>query len=391
MNNKPFALISVASLFLAGAVAVLNPPAAQAQSTPPPPPPSLEAADLPVLVAPTNPNVRYLGRWDTRDPAGPRAAWPACAVEFRYIGSAVNVVMSDAGNGGDAFEVVVDGHPVPGVLTLSKGRGIYSLGDASRSQPGVVATHTVELVKRTEAFVGTTQVLGFQVSNNGEMLPWQAPAPKHKLEIIGDSITCGYGNEAASAQEHFTPATEDAYLSYGALAARDLNADYHCIAWSGRKMSPDNAMPSIYGLTLPTDPSSAWDFSSWTPDAVVINLGTNDFARGNPDRAQWTAAYEQFLNTVVRAHYPKAFIYVAIGPMTTDAYPPGQNALTTIKSYLRQIVGDERQRGNTRIRVLFFAPQDPANGLGADSHPSVKTDAIMAGTLETALRADLRW
>ena len=56
------------------------------------------------------------------------------------------------------------------------------------------------------------------------------------MEVIGDSISCGYGNEAANEHEHFSPTTENAYFSYGAIAARAFNADYTCIAWKWEKV-----------------------------------------------------------------------------------------------------------------------------------------------------------
>ncbi len=72
--------------------------------------------------------------------------------------------------------------------------------------------------------------------------------------MIGDSISCGYGNEGKSQNEHFSPDTENARDAYGAIAARRLGADYACVAWSGRKMWPDNTVPEIYDRALPQDP-----------------------------------------------------------------------------------------------------------------------------------------
>jgi hypothetical protein len=37
-------------------------------------------------------------------------------------------------------------------------------------------------------------------------------------------------------------------------------------------------MPSIFRRTLATDGDTSWDWDEWTPDALVINLGTNDGA-----------------------------------------------------------------------------------------------------------------
>ena len=180
-------------------------------------------------------------------------------------------------------------------------------------------------------------------------------------------------------------------MAYGAVAARLMNAEYVCIAWSGRKMWPDNTIPSIYDLALPQDKASAWDFSKWTPDAVLINLATNDFGKGNaPDEAQWTAAYVEFVKRV-RKNYPNAMIYLATGSMMSD-WPADKKPLTVLKGYMAKIENDLKTQGETKIRVLHFDPQNPQrDGLGGDWHPNLKTHALMAKKFAAALQADLGW
>ena len=65
-------------------------------------------------------------------------------------------------------------------------------------------------------------------------------------------------------------------------------------------------------------------------------------------------------------------------------------ALTTAKNYLRKIVGDRHAAGDANVRLIEFAVQDQKNGLGADWHPSVKTQAIMGAKLIETMRADHR-
>jgi hypothetical protein len=138
---------------------------------------------------------------------------------------------------------------------------------------------------------------------------------------------------------------------------------------------------------LPTDPASTFDFRSPAPQAVVINLATNDFGRGNPDEAKWTGAYEAFIRRVW-SHYPRTQVYAAIGSMMSDNYPPGQNALTTLRGYLVRMVG---RMNDPRLHIIEFAPQQAENGYGSDWHPSLKTDEIMGAKLAETLKRDLRW
>ncbi|HWB59542.1 MAG TPA: SGNH/GDSL hydrolase family protein, partial [Chthoniobacteraceae bacterium] len=304
-----------------------------------------------VQVAPYDAPIRYSGRWDTADKTGPRCEWPACMVTLKFTGTAINARLSDPGH--NFWQVFVDGKPAA-KLALQSGAHDYPI--VSGLAPG---EHIVTLAKATESFFGPTQFLGFTLDAGAKPL---APAPvTRRIEVIGDSISCGYGLEAANQREHFSPGTENAADAYGALAARKLDADYACLAWSGRKMWPDNTLPEIYDRTIPTEPASKWDFSSWTPDAIIINLSTNDFGKADPDEAQWTAAYRRFI-ALLRTHYPNAQIYCCTGPMLGDGATrkPRADAVR----YVQEIVATENTAGDAKIHFLDFGQQDSANGIG---------------------------
>lgn len=339
------------------------------------------AEPLPVALSPTDPKILYTGRVDTRDANGPRFEWSASLVTLRFRGTDLQAKINESGN--DYFEVVVD-NGAPQVIHPDKGDSVI---DLAHGLPN--GTHEVRMLKRTEAFVGRVQFTGFALNQGGELLKPRRPA--HKIEVIGDSISCGYGNEGANEKEHFRPDTENAYLSYGAIAARAMDAEYVCVAWSGKKLWPDNTIPELYDRALPNDPASTWNFAQWKPDVVLINLATNDFGPGIPDADKWTAAYKTFVKRV-RTNYPKATIYLASGSMMSDAWPPKVHALSTLKDYLTRIQSELKAEGETNVRLIHFDPQNGAvDGLGSDYHPSVKTDAKMAAKFEAALQSDLGW
>lgn len=345
--------------------------------------PLINTADTavpPIHVPGYDKKIRYDGRFDMSDPAGPRCSWSASTAKVKFQGSALDVELNESGSN-DEWEIVLDGQPAA-ILAPQQGLHTYQVFTS-----GTAEVHTLALVKRTEAFCGIGQFTGFDLSAGGKLLGL-GPVPKRGIEVVGDSISCGYGNEAKDQNEHWSNTTEDAYESYGDITAREFGASYACIAWSGRKMWPDDTTPSIYGLTLPTDPKSAWDFSRWKPDAVIINLGTNDFYRqpqGGLDEKGWTGAYEAFIERV-RSYYPKAMIYCATSPMMS-----GDN-WNTEKQYLTEIVAAENARGDKRVKLLLVPTQDMnADGLGADWHPSVVTHRKMAAQLAQALETDLGW
>ena len=332
-------------------------------------------------ISPVDPIVRYVGRFDRNDPAGPRCTWSASSVAVTFTGDALSVKLRDKGD--NFWQIVLDGAPT-GVLKLEAGEHVYPV--ASGLSAG---THTVELVKRTEFFAGATQVEGFQIADDGKLLP--TPARLHRIEVIGDSISCGYGNEAPHKEDNFSTATESAWLAYGAVAAREVGADYVCVAWSGKKLWPNNSILDYYDRVLPDATAAKWDFSAWTPDVVIINLGTNDFGgkTGNPEEAGWVAAYVTFIKQI-HARYPKAPVYCALGTMMSD-WPAERKPRTTILGYLAKVVAQANADGGPTVRLIDFGVQSQANGIGANWHPSAKTHALMAAQLAKTLKADLGW
>jgi len=328
---------------------------------------------------PYDKKIRLVGRFDRRDPEGPRCQWSGSAIEVAFDGYGVDFLLDE--KGGDFWSVNLDGKPVQ-VAELKNGSNTISV----RATKGF---HEVRIVKRTEAFVGVTQLKGVQPAGMSKLLGMRGKG--RMIEFIGDSITCGYGNEGKNERERFTPATENADMSYAWVAARAVNADPTIIAWSGRKMWPDNTMPEIYDLALPTDPSSTWDFKGPKPQVIVINLATNDFSRDVPDATAWPAAYADFIGRL-RKHYPKAIVYCATGSMMNDTWPPNRTDLTTVKGYLDQVVKLRAAKGDRRVKRIDFPPQDGAtDGLGSDYHPSVATDQRMGALLAKTLRRDLGW
>lgn len=330
-------------------------------------------------LSPADPNLRYIGRWDVADPNGPRGSWPASAVELRFEGAKAVFRLSDS-TGKDWIEAELDGKPVLGEEVAKEPKD-YTV------QAPAAGTHLIKLIKRTEPFVGTLQLLEVRIPGGRATPPVR---PSRRIEIVGDSISCGFGNEGRAATDPFRPATENAAMTYGWLAAKRLGADCVVIAWSGRKMWPDNTVPAIYDLAVPTDPASRWDFHSPPPQAVIINLATNDFSRANPDEKEWTGAYRQFIGRL-RTHYPGATVYCAIGSMMSDTFPPERRALSTLRAYLSRMVGRMKEEGDKKVHVLEFAQQRQEDGIGAAWHPSVRTHLKMADVLVAALRRDLHW
>jgi hypothetical protein len=78
---------------------------------------------------------------------------------------------------------------------------------------------------------GKTQFFDFLV-DKGKGLTAIANQRTRMLEFIGNSITCGYGNEGVNGGK-FGPTTENHYLTYAAITSRNFNARHLAVCKSG--------------------------------------------------------------------------------------------------------------------------------------------------------------
>ncbi len=295
-----------------------------------------------------------------------------------FTGTSITVTINDQGT--NFFTVVIDNDTQ--TLSTQSGTNNYTL-----AQNLPAGTHTLWIEKITESYLGSIQFLGLTTDPGASLVSTPAPFSR-RIEMIGDSITCGYGDEGQGPNCPFTADTENEYLAYGAIAARALDAEHFSISYSGIGMYRDysgntgNTMSLKYGRIYADDPNSVWDFS-WTPDIVVINLGTNDFATGDPGQP-FVTAYNSFVQ-MVRGHYPNAFILLVVGPMI------GEPDHTTAVNYVQGVVNTQAAAGDTQMGFLDLGIQDANNGLGCDYHPSLATQQIMATALEGAIRQAMGW
>ena len=248
------------------------------------------------------------------------------------------------------FDLYVDGIKT-GSLKSTNG-GVETLPVAAGLADGV---HSVALYRRDEASKGLNTFQGF-VLDTGKALVAPDARPCRKLEFIGDSFTCGYGDEAAFGTS-FSYATENACITYAAQMANHYGADCMITAWSGKGMvrnygaatqtSPD-PMPYYYARTCGSVATNNYAFT-WQPDVVVVVLGINDFSTSpNPSQAQYVGGYSNFVKTL-RGHYPNADILCTY--------------LSSMASYRQQLHpgGGERvgrQQGAFCQRILHAGKSD---------------------------------
>jgi hypothetical protein len=144
-----------------------------------------------------------------------------------------------------------------------------------------------------------------------------------------------------------------------------------------------NVLPLVYPNTLGTVAAPPWSFQP-APQAVVINLGTNDFYTGDPGQTQFEGAYTAFIATV-RGKYPDAWIFCTVGPLL---YGTG---LTSAQTYIQDVVSMAQAAGDTKVQYLDFGQQNTTLGTGCQYHPDKMEHQAMANTLIAALHTALGW
>ena len=332
---------------------------------------------------PPLPPLRFVGRW-IKDGNGMRCAWSGCYVTAKFTGTAVSARIKD--DGFNLLQVVVDGEPKK-VLRLDKTKGETSYVLAEALPEGV---HEIAIHKRAEAKVGDVIFYAFEPKSGegpGKLLPGVPPLDR-RIELLGDSITTGYGNEGPGAACGYVNSEQNEYLAYGAITARNLNAEHATIAWSGKTQYE---MRQYFDKSLPANPNGPkWDLASWQPQVMVLNIGTNDFANVDPGEARFVRQYLELMKDV-RAAYPNTFIVIALGPMLSDLYPEGRTNLTKARRYMKTVVAKLKEKGENNFDFLEFPEQNHTDGLGCGFHPSLKTHKLMADRLTAFIKEHVAW
>ncbi len=323
--------------------------------------------------------VRWVGRVDAGDPARPRFSWSGTGFVARFQGTSLTAELDN--DGAFIFKAVVDGVPQP-AFTSAPGAGRYLLATGLPA-----GEHTVELYRQTEGPMGVSHLLALSAGDGALLAP--PPRPQRFIEVVGDSISCGYGI-LGTLDDDDCYGTESHWDAYPSVMARALGAEVSTIAGSGRGVvwnyrgDSVDTMPQVYERALATESRPTWDFGI-EPHAVIINLGTNDLGDGKGDPGPPFATTYRSLVETIRGHYPRAFILCTIGPLTS----PSESAI--VHGHIRAVLQARTAAGDTRIALFDrIAPQTP-DKFACAYHPNVAENAIMAAQLADELRARLGW
>jgi hypothetical protein len=408
---------------------------------------------------PFDPNIQIVGRVDlTQTSKHPRFSASAVSITAKFMGDSVAVRLFDEARGGsfNLFEAIVDNYPPVELIAANIDQAqtqvvfpINVVDDAGAPAVLPCGTHTVTVVKRTEADTGWAEFGGFDFA---EILP-PDPLPTRKIEIIGDSITCGAGVEAngtnapscssngfvdskGNAVAGYGQGVENGYVAYGPVLARQLNAAWHVTCASGIGLvrsywsrGDQTPMPGIYPFLFPEDEvnnRTLWPTMQWStqgdagvsgaPNVIVIGLGTNDFSRDSapaPDGgAQYRdpmpvgsvldagldaasdagvtleQGYVQFIDQL-KGYFPGVHVVLISSPILGNGYP----TLTDMQlSQHAQAIQDvSAYYANDPAVHVDFVVLPKVSGSGCGGHPSVAQQASAANAIATKIQSIMNW
>ena len=328
-------------------------------------------------IAASDGRISWIGRTETTTEGAVSFDWSATTLRLRFSGTALELKCRDTN--ADWFNLWVDTPQGPQATSAFKVKGDTTI-TLFKGKKGL---HEVIIQKRTEGEQGTAIFESF--STDGRFL--DAPKPHSRLiEFIGDSYTCGYGTEAPSRDDPFKPETENPALTYADIVARFFDAEAVHISHSGRGVvrnyddfNQQDNMVKLYAQTYDQHCEKAWT-PGYTPDLVVIYLGTNDFSTGRqPHLDYWCSGYAALLRQVRAFHGEQVPIILM-----------ASKANEQMGFYVRA-AGERSGVGNLHYCIINESAHNDTSDLGASWHPNYRGHRKIASILAPYVASVTGW
>lgn len=254
------------------------------------------------------------------------------------------------------------------IIEVKPGENIIELVDPAYLIKSRRSVHEVIVQKRTEGEQGRTTIHEF--TTDGQFFQ-AAPLRERMLEFVGDSYTCGYGIDAPTKEECFSPETENASCSYAAIVSRYFGADYIAVAHSGMGVArnyntsyPNWYMADRYLQTFDMDStqSTRWNAAvcDFKPAMTIVYLGANDFSVSmQPKYESFRDNYYRLIRSI-KANYGEDHPVLCVAPKTHEY----------LGEYVREMV---KNSGMKNVEYLVYCPAQHTQtneDLGASWHPN---------------------
>lgn len=197
--------------------------------------------------------------------------------------------------------------------------------------------------------------------------------PERKIAFLGDSLMAGFADLCNES---------DASVAYPAVACETLGAECNVFAAAGMGMYRSAGSTSTA--------EQFWDLMThvngrghWFPNAVVVNLGTNDNVKGRHGEVacgdKYRGEYGEWLSHANEQYNSEATFFLACGPSYMDYCDD-----------VRSVVATAKAQG---IKAVFLNMTDDniARATECMSHPGVDGHKYLADKLTEAVKEQLDW
>lgn len=372
-----------------------------------------------MFVYPDNEALQYSGRIDFDDKKAPVMVYAGSFVKVRFTGNTCRVKLANKRNWAiDSMGVIIDGVQGKIILAEDKDAHEYDLvGDLMAievdAEDGTLTLdapisvlddgeHEVMLFKRMDGGAHYVSFLGFEFDDDA-ILSRPEALPSRRIEVVGDSVSCGEVSEAVHCVAMSDPENNDGFFSnswysYSWQIARRFGAELHITSQGGISLfdktgwfnGPDDlrGVESCYDKLEYNPPlgEKPYDCSSWKPQVIVVAIGQNDatpvdIMKDDYDgeaATKWRAGYKRFLEKL-QSLYDGVTIICATTLLMHD--PNWDKAIGEVVDDInRDIIGDVKNDfGVSRKAVHHFMYK--RNGAATPGHPRIPEHNEMAEEL----------
>lgn len=336
-----------------------------------------------MLVLPDCEKLQYSGRIDFDEPQAPKLIYAASLIRMRFTGSSVKAVIANHRNCWKNYlGIIIDGVQTKLALDDGPEKQTYVLAEGLSD-----GEHDLMLFKRMDSCHVFT-FYGFELEEGAQLLD-PPPKPARRMEVFGDSVSCGEVSEAldyvGKPDPEHNGEFSNSWYSYSWITARKLGAELHDTSQGGISLLDGTGWfhsPDLLGVESCYDkleynsqcgvPIKEWDFSKYQPQLVVVAIGQND---NNPQdyMAQdyhsekskyWRKRYREFIERLMEL-YPGAHIVLATTILGHD------------KSWDEAIDEVCRELASARVHHFLYSK----NGCGTPGHIRIPEAEEMAEEL----------
>jgi lysophospholipase L1-like esterase len=242
------------------------------------------------------------------------------------------------------------------------------------------------LAKRTGPNVGTVRLLGMRLAAGQSFM--SAPLARDRcIEVLGDSLSVGYGAEAAEVHCTDLPSFENSSVAWPRLVAEALGAETQILAYSGygvlrnygdKETRSKEAFPYFYPRTVLAEKQGLWDRSRFKPQVALCFLGTNDYStKPVPSAEDFVAAYRALLAQARMERGDLPILCLCA------------NDERSLQKRVQEAVAQEQEAG---LPTQFLSlPGAKSGEFGCDGHPKAVVHQRWAALISPKLGKMMKW